>query len=109
MPPEQILDMSVSDEIRDEQENPLDIESPGSSSGAAFNEDLNTYCERQLTDFPECCTHNIKSLLTYREDVVHSTTIMQRHLMPPLVTPEKNNKYSATAAKFVCVSLRQLA
>lgn len=104
MPPELMLDIAVGDEMQAgacEGGSALHIESSGSSSGATFHTvDLNAHYDRQLDNFPEGCQHNIKSLLTFGVDVVHSTTIMQRHLMPPLSTPGKSNKYSATAAKY---------
>ena len=76
----------MSNQIYEDQGNPLHIQSSGLLSRAAFHRDLNRHYRRQLTDFPE--------------EVIHSTTTMQRYLMLSPTMPRDNNQYEATAAKF---------
>ena len=70
-------------------------------------EQLKILYDRQIPNFPEGCQNNVKSFLTNGEDVVHSTTVMQRHLMPALKTPGKLNKYVAPAAKYFMRKLEE--
>ena len=79
MPYQLMLEVSVSNQIYDDQGNPLQIQSSGLLSRAAFHRDLNRRYRRQLTEFPE--------------EVIHSTTTMQRYLMPSPTTPRDNNRY----------------
>ncbi|XP_077991934.1 uncharacterized protein LOC144446101 [Glandiceps talaboti] len=64
-------------------------------------EELEEYYESQYPKFPDNCENNIRSFLTYEEEYVHSSKVMQVHLMPPFDTPGPGkNRYAAPAAKF---------
>jgi hypothetical protein len=84
------------------------IESSGRQVVAEMSEEqLSQHYNRQLPNFPEECKNNIKSFLTNGDEIIHSTTVMQRHLMPALNTPGKLNKYVAPAAKFFMRKLEE--
>ncbi|XP_048587765.1 uncharacterized protein LOC5510512 isoform X1 [Nematostella vectensis] len=83
----------------------LVIESSGVQASSLMEEELFGRYDRQLPRFPGECLNNVKSLLTTGSDVVTSTTVMQRHLMPP---PGKPNKYTCTAARYFLTNLEGL-
>jgi hypothetical protein len=68
--------------------------------------DLKQHYDAQLSNFPQGCQNNIRTFLTNGDETIHSTTVMQRHLMPALATPGKINKYVASAAKYFMYKLQ---
>jgi hypothetical protein len=109
MPPEATYEMEEEEEPNVATLNTMEvnIESSGHVAAPMSEEELSNHYDRQLPNFPEACAHNIRSFLNHGY-TIHSTAVMQRHLMPALSTPGKINKYVASAGKYFMKKLEQM-
>ncbi|XP_006816429.1 uncharacterized protein LOC102801783 [Saccoglossus kowalevskii] len=92
---------TLKQDVTDENDVSLSYCRSRSNYASLDPDELEEYYESQYPKFPENCENNIRSFLAFDGEFVHSSKVMQVHLMPPFHTPGPGkNRYAAPAAKF---------